>query len=755
MLSIPALAGPVLVEGKMPSIPGASTSGVAPSSRYHRTRLPHFEAGEVPQHVCFRLADSLPQHLLQQWEQELGRLPGAEHQKRRRIEEALDQGHGACWLRRPEIAALVRDALRYFEGDLYRLHGWVVMPNHVHVLVTPLGDHSLSGIVHSWKSDTANQANKVLERSGEFWYEDYFDRFMRDADHFATTLDYIHWNPVKARLCTEPEDWEWTSYNTWNSPREGGHPALDMEGETPAHPDDEMPLRDGGAGATAYAEAVGVYLAFAVDRIAMTGNSLVRWNAVGQKAQHCFGRQALPMLWDFAEPNFLASATGSVGAAVFYSSDPLNWFESHIQGSVHQEDAVSQKRSHSKLVSTDPPYYDNVGYADLSDFFYVWLRRSLKSSFPDLFATLAVPKVEELVATPYRHGTKVQAEKFFLNGMTEAMKRIAEKSHSAFPATIYYAFKQSEIKDTFMATVSTGWESFLEALIGAGLSISGTWPIRTEMRTRQVGMDTNALASSIVLVCRKRHADAPLATRREFVAALRDELPGALAHLQSGNIAPVDLAQAAIGPGMAAYTRYARILDAEGNPVSVREALALINQTLDEVLAEQEGEFDADSRWALAWFEQQGFGEGEYGIAETLSKAKNTSISGIVEGGILASSAGKVRLLRPDELAGDWDPTTDARLTVWEAVHHLVHALESGGESAAATLVRQLGGVAETARELAYRLYTVCERKNRADEARSYNGLVQSWPEIVRLSQQRPPSEQGGLFGDRANARSS
>ena len=272
--------------------------------------------------------------------------------------------------------------------------------------------------------------------------------------------------------------------------------------------------------------------------------------------------------------------------------------------------------------------------------------------------------------------------------------------------------------------------------------------MRTERQGRMVGNATNALASSIVLVCRKRPANAPLATRREFVAALRDELPVALTHLQSGNIAPVDLAQAAIGPGMAVYTRYARVLDAEGNPVSVREALALINQTLDEVLAEQEGEFDADTRWALAWFEQQGFGEGEYGIAETLSKAKNTSIAGIVEGGILASSGGKVRLLGPDELADDWDPTTDDRLTVWEAVHHLIRAQDTGGETGAAQLVRQLGGVAETARELAYRLYTVCERKNRAEEARSYNGLVQSWPEIARLSRQEAPAEQGGLFGD-------
>ena len=250
-------------------------------------------------------------------------------------------------------------------------------------------------------------------------------------------------------------------------------------------------------------------------------------------------------------------------------------------------------------------------------------------------------------------------------------------------------------------------------------------------------------------MCRKRTHEAALATRREYVAALREELPRALTRLQNGNIAPVDLAQAAIGPGMAVFTRYARVLDAQGNAVSVGEALALINQTLDEVLAEQEGEFDPDTRWALAWFEQEGFGEGEYGVAETLSKAKNTSIDGIVEGGILASSGGKVRLLRPNEMAVDWDPAKDSRLTVWEAVHYLVHALESGGESSAATLVHQLGGIAETARELAYRLYTVCERKNRADEARSYNGLVQSWPEIARLARERAPAEQGDMFGAR------
>ena len=352
---------------------------------------------------------------------------------------------------------------------------------------------------------------------------------------------------------------------------------------------------------------------------------------------------------------------------------------------------------------------------------------------PRLFATLAVPKAEELVATPYRHGGKDEAEIFFLDGMTRAMQRLAEQTHPGFPVTIYYAFKQSERKGDAGVT-STGWETFLDAVIRSGFAVTGTWPMRTELGNRMIGRGANALASSIVLVCRKRPADASLATRRQFVTALKAELPAALAHLQSGNIAPVDLAQAAIGPGMAVYTRYAKVLDASGEPVSVREALALINQTLDETLAEQEGDFDADSRWALAWFEQHGFDAGEYGAAETLSKAKNTSVGGLVQAGVLASKAGKVRLLKPEELPEDWDPTTDPRLTAWETVHQLIRALETGGETAAAGLVRQLGGVAETARELAYRLYAVAERRSRAAEALSYNALVQSWPEIARLA---------------------
>ena len=358
--------------------------------------------------------------------------------------------------------------------------------------------------------------------------------------------------------------------------------------------------------------------------------------------------------------------------------------------------------------------------------------------FPDLFATLSVPKSDELVATPYRHGNKKAAESFFLTGMTQAMRCLAEQCHPGFPVTIYYAFKQAEASKGDGGSASTGWETFLDAVIRAGLGITGTWPVRTERGGRTIGIGTNALASSIVLVCRRRPPDAPLATRREFLTALRSELPKALQPLQAANIAPVDLAQAAIGPGMAIYTRYGRVLDATGEPMKVREALAMINQILDESLAEQEGDFDADTRWALAWFEERGFEEGEFGVAETLSKAKNTSVSGLVEAGILESRAGKVRLLRPAELPSRWDPSSDARLTTWEMVHHLIRLLEIS-EEPAADLLRRLGGVADVARDLAYRLYSIAERKKRAAEALQYNSLVGSWVEIKRMASAEAP----------------
>jgi putative DNA methylase len=498
--------------------------------------------------------------------------------------------------------------------------------------------------------------------------------------------------------------------------------------------EDIKPLASGGIGAQAYADAVAVYLGMAVSKETVFLVTQARWRAGENKSAPAFGRQALPMVWDYAEVNPFAGAGGDFTGVVNGICKTLENGPTIGLGFSSQSNACKQSISSSKLVSTDPPYYDNIGYADLSDYFYVWLRHSLKPIFPELFATLVVPKEDELIASFYRHGSKEKAEAFFLGGMTQAMHRLTEQAHPAFPVTIYYAFKQTE--DNEEGTVSTGWDTFLDAVLCAGFTITGTWPMRTENSTRLVGMTTNSLASSIVLVCRPRPSNAPSATRREFVNALKSELPAALAHLQESNIAPVDLAQAAIGPGMSVYTRYSKVLDAEGKLVTVREALMLINQTLDEALAEQEGDFDADSRFALAWFEQQGFTEGVFGVADVLARAKNTSVAGMVHAGILESKHGKVRLYKPSELFEEWDPATDPRLTTWEIVHHLIRVLEAGGEGAAAELVKKLGAKAEPARELCYRLYTICERKKRAAEALSYNALVQSWPEIIRLSKE-------------------
>lgn len=505
--------------------------------------------------------------------------------------------------------------------------------------------------------------------------------------------------------------------------------------------EDLRPLTEGGSGRVAYADGIATYLGMMVSRHANYCSTICVWSshAKDELAKQVFLRQGIPMTWDFAETNPFAASGGTIDAQVEWLSHAIPDISGAIAGNVTQLDATAATHAiQHPVVSTDPPYYDNVGYADLSDYFYVWLRRSLSRMHPSLFSTLLTPKVQELIASPYRHnGDKERSKQFFEAGFGRAFSQMRDLVNPGCPLTIYYAFKQSEsdendVREDDNSVASTGWETMLEGVRTAGFSVTGTWPMRTEL-VGNLKKNVSALASSIVLVCRPRSVDAPLATRKQLMNALRDELPDALRSLQHGNIAPVDLAQAAIGPGMAVFTRYSKVIESGGDAMSVRTALQIINQVLDEVLAEQEGDFDGDTRWALAWFAEYGMNEGPFGVAETLSKAKNTSIKGLEEAGVLRSRGGKVQLVGRDALPDDWDPASDKRLTVWEVTQHLIHRLETKGESGAAALMHKLGGIAETARELAYRLYHLCERKKWADEALAYNGLVIAWPELSKL----------------------
>lgn len=499
----------------------------------------------------------------------------------------------------------------------------------------------------------------------------------------------------------------------------------------------------------AYANALATYLAFSLSKAANYWSSICTWHQAKEILVSTFGLPVLPMTWDYAEVNPFSDSTGNWMLGIEQVSKALLATPQFGTSRAYQADAAQLHQPPRQwLGCTDPPYYDNVPYADLSDFFYIWLRRSLGSIYAELLGTILVPKSCELIAEPFRHGGKIAAQKFFESGLREVFRRVHLSLSAEYPFTVFYAFKQQETEvddaksNSVTGIASTGWETMLEGLLGTGFSIAGTWPMRTEQPggLREVGR--NSLASSIVLACRPRPESAPLATRREFVTALKNELPAALKNIQRGNIAPVDLAQASIGPGMAVFSRYSKVVEADGSAMRVRAALALINQTLDEVLAEQEGEFDADTRWALAWFEHSGMEEGLYGVAETLSKAKNTSVQGMVEAGVAKAKAGKVRLVRREELADNWDPSTDSRITIWEVTQHLIRALEKEGEAGAGAMLRKLGSLGEVARDLAYRLYTLCERKKWAEEALAYNSLVVAWPEITRFARSEKPREE-------------
>ncbi len=513
--------------------------------------------------------------------------------------------------------------------------------------------------------------------------------------------------------------------------------------------DDGVPLREGGRGALADAEAVSVYLAFGVSRLSNRMSTICFWDTKGENVQQVFARQAIPMTWDYVEANPLSSSTGNFIGQLDYLTHVLENLGGFAQaGNARQEDASQLYGSTHQVIATDPPYYDNIGYADLSDYFYVWLRKSLREVYPEIFGTLLVPKEPELIASPYRHGGKEAANAHFEGGMQQTFASIRRFINPDYPLTVYYAFKQQDaeageeeeaspsplVGEGFRVrgnVTSTGWETMLSSLLDSGFSIGGTWPMRTEL-TGNLKKNFNALASSIVLVCRPRPDNAPTTTRRAFVEALRRELPGALKEMQSGNIAPVDLAQASIGPGMAIYSRYRVVLEADGSALSVRAALGLINAALDEYLAEQDGDIDADTRFAVAWFEQFGFSEGEFGVADVLARAKNTSVDGVERAGLVQSGRGKVRLKHWGEYdPGAWDPTQDKRPTVWEATHHLIERLNTHGETGSAALMDRMShDMAAEARQLAYRLYNICERKGWTDHARDYNALVISWAGI-------------------------
>lgn len=495
--------------------------------------------------------------------------------------------------------------------------------------------------------------------------------------------------------------------------------------------DDGLGLEAGGRGAKAYAEAVGVYLGFGVDKMTDTNSTVCSWQVNPPRLRATFSRQALPMVWDYAEAGIFGDAAGDYQRSIGSVVEVLENLTSSVGGVAVQADAVSTNLSANKLVSTDPPYYDNIGYADLSDYFYVWMRKNTRSIYPEVFGTLAVPKEQELVATPYRHGGKLQAEKFFLTGMTQAMTNIVKHAHPSFPVTIYYAFKQSETVEQD-GTNNTGWETFLQAVIDAGFSVNGTWPMRTELATKAIGHNANILASSIILVCRKRDLNAPIISRREFLRELNATLPDALDEMTRGGVnspvAPVDLSQAIIGPGMAIFSKYKQVLEANGEAMSVRTALQLINRFLAE------DDFDRDTQFCLAWFEQYGWGTETYGHADVLARAKGTSVDGLRDAGVVESGGGKVRLLRWRELPADWSPGKDNRTPVWEALHQVIRILNDHGETEAGKVLAQLSRIGEPMRSLAYRLYTLCERKGWAEDARFYNEVATAWTGMERAA---------------------
>lgn len=724
---------------------GARASRPLLASEWHARRLPHWEAGEVPQSITFRLAGSLPAERLAALESELAHLApdsqahGAE--RRRRIEAMLDAGDGPRHLADPRAAEIVQNAFRHFADARYRLHAWCVMPNHVHVLITPLNGESLSAILHSWKSFTAKAINEALGLSGGFWQPEYFDRVIRNAEHFARAVAYIEENPVKAGLVGRADAWAWSS-------AAAGEKHAD-EGEWRAGRAPSQALHAGGTGAEAYADAVATYLAFATDRLVDRCSSICTWDtgaegksstgSPGRSAaiRGTFARQSLPMTWDYAEANIFSESASNFLDALEWVLKPFDFgrIPAFGLGVITNINASSNSFPVRPIViSTDPPYYDNIGYADLSDYFYVWLRRSLGIVWPDLFRRLTTPKDDELVATPYRHGGKAEAEAFFMNGMEQALTAMRNAATDAEPLTIYYAFKQAEVAAE--GVMSSGWAAFLQAVVGAGLLVDGTWPVRTELANRMIGKDANALASSIVLVCRKRDPGAKVIARAEFIRLLKRELPDAIDDIRKAGVGPVDMQQAVIGPGMGVFSRHARVLEDDDSAMPVKTALALINRVWGDIENETDTALDAPTQVALAWYAQHGFEVRASGDLIMLANAKNIPSDSLFSAGVFTDLKGKTRLTPREDLPPGWSPKSDTTLTVWECVQHTARVLNAadGGGPAAARLVAEMGPRGAEARALAYRLFQIATTKGMAAEALVYNELAREWPNLEDLA---------------------
>jgi putative DNA methylase len=515
---------------------------------------------------------------------------------------------------------------------------------------------------------------------------------------------------------------------------------------------DSRMINGAGCDASSYADAVSLYLAFAADKCADYGCTIATWMPRGTVG-HAFSKQAISMTWDFPEPNLLSDVHCGWSEATEWVASAIENIANDGFGQVRQLSASNQKMSARQFVSTDPPYYDNIGYADLSDFFYVWLRRSLRDVYPDLFSTVSTPKSDEIVAAAYRHENEDAAKRFFLDSMTTAMSSLTFQAHPSAPITIYYAFKQSDTDNTndhSQETNSTGWETFLDAVLRSGLAITGTWPVRTERSGRSRDIGSNALASSIVLVCRPRSKTNTTIGRRQFVRLLNETLPLALDAMTRASegehspVAPVDLSQAIIGPGMAIFSRYDAVLEADGTPMSVKTALQLINRFLAE------DDFDADTQFCLHWFEQYGWEAGKFGEADTLARAKGTSVDGVKQAGVIEAGGGHVRLLRWREYDKSWDPTGDARIPIWQVLHQMILAFQAEGDSGAGKIYAALAAKTEAARQLAYRLYTLCERKSWAEDARAFNDVVAGWSGIESAALHVKGPVQRTLFGDDA-----